>query len=83
MPIASAMAESTSVEEPGAPVAKDAIDPDLIKLKRAPSKIGVITAAGIVFLCSVFLWRLNGDRKFGGDGEAKAVTVQQVLAGDR
>jgi hypothetical protein len=82
MPIASAMAESTSVEEPGAPVAKDAIDPDLIKLKRAPSKIGVITAAGIVFLCSVFLWRLNGDRRFGGHGDAKSVTVQQVLAGD-
>ena len=76
------MADSTSVEEPGAPVAKDAIDPDLIKLKRARPKVGVITAAGIVFLCAVFLWRLDGDRKFGGHGSPEAVTLQQVLAGD-
>jgi hypothetical protein len=82
MPIASAMAESKSVEEPGAPVAKDAIDPDLIKLKRARPKVGVITSAGIVFLCTVFLLRLNADRRFGGHDEAQKVTVQQILAGD-
>jgi hypothetical protein len=82
MPIASAMAESTSAEEPGAPIAKDAIDPELIKLRRPRAKIGAITAAGVVFLCVVFLLRLNGDRKFGGHGEPTKVTVAQILAGD-
>jgi hypothetical protein len=82
MPIASAMAESTSVEEPGAPIARDAVDPDLIKLKRAPAKIGVVTAIGVVFLCAVFLLRLNGDRKFAGSGDPERVTVEQILAGN-
>ncbi len=76
------MAESTSVEEPGAPIARDAVDPDLIKLKRAPAKVGVITALGVVFLCAVFLMRLNGDRKFAGSGDPAKVTVEQILAGD-
>lgn len=76
------MAESTSVEDPGAPIARDAVDPDLIKLKRARPKVGVITALGVVFLCVVFLLRLNGDRKFGGSGAPEKVTVEQVLAGD-
>ena len=76
------MAESTSVQDPGAPIARDAVDPDLIKLKRARPKIGVITALGVVFLCAVFLVRLNGDRKFGGRGTPEKVTVEQVLNGD-
>ena len=73
------MAET--VEE-GAPVAKDAIDPDLIKLKRKRPKVGVITAAGLVFLCSVFLVRLNGDRKFSGASTPTKTTVAEVLAGN-
>ena len=47
MPIASAMAESTHDErdhDPGAPIARDAIDPELVKLKRPRPKVGVITA---------------------------------------
>ncbi len=76
------MAESTSVEEPGAPIARDAVDPDLIKLKRARPKVGVITALGVVFLCVVFLLRLNGDRTFAGSGDPEKVTVDQVLAGN-
>lgn len=76
------MAESTSAEEPGAPIAKDAIDPELIKLRRPRAKIGAITAAGVVFLCVVFLLRLNGDRRFGGHSEPTKVTVAQILAGE-
>ena len=76
------MAESTSAEEPGAPVAKDAIDPELIKLGRPRAKIGAVTAAGVIFLCVVFLLRLNADRKFGGHSEPTKVTVAQVVAGD-
>lgn len=76
------MAESTSVEEPGAPIARDAVDPELIKLKRAPAKVGVVTALGVVFLCVVFLLRLNADRSFAGNGDPKKVSVEQILAGD-
>jgi hypothetical protein len=58
------MAESGSEEpEVGAPVAKDAIDPDLVKLQRARPKIGVITAAGVVFLAVLSLLKLNPSRR--------------------
>ena len=84
MPTASIMASQEKTDaEPGAPVAKDAIDPDLIKLKRARPKIGVITAAGLVFLCAYFLLRLNPDRRFSGaDAKPGAVTVGEVLSGN-
>jgi hypothetical protein len=76
------MAESGSEEpEVGAPVAKDAIDPDLVKLQRARPKIGVITAAGVVFLAVLSLLKLNPDRRFGAsDAEPARVTVSDVLA---
>lgn len=79
------MAESsppTEQLEPGAPVPKDAPpDPELVKLRRKPLTVGVITSAGIVFLCIVFLLRLGGDRTFSGEGEPRPVTVQDVVAG--
>jgi hypothetical protein len=78
MPIA--MAEPVADE--GAPIAKDAIDPELIKLKRARPKIGVVTAAGLVFLCGYFLVRLGPDRRFGGGPEIPdRVAVADVLGG--
>lgn len=76
------MAETTPVEDPGAPIARDKVDPEMIKLKRPRAKVGVVTAAGVVFLCVMFLARLNADRKFGGSGEPQKVTVEQILAGD-
>jgi hypothetical protein len=84
MQIASVMADLDKKQprEPGEPVAKNAIDPELIKLARARPKIGVITAAGLVFLCVLFLWRLTPDRRFGGSAEKPTpVTVSDVLAG--
>jgi hypothetical protein len=73
------MAESDP--EAGAPIDKDAIDPELVKLKRARPKIGVITAAGIVFLAALSLIKLNPDRRFGAsDAEPSRVTVSDVLA---
>jgi len=76
------MAESGSEEpELGAPVGKDEIDPDLVKLRRARPKIGVITAAGVVFLAALSLLKLNPDRRFGAsDAEPARVTVSDVLA---
>ncbi|HEY4238382.1 MAG TPA: hypothetical protein VGM88_01130 [Kofleriaceae bacterium] len=61
--------------DPGAPVPADAIDPDLIKLKRKKLQIGLITAAGLVFLAIFYVWRLLPDRRFSGEG-AKPVDTQ-------
>jgi hypothetical protein len=77
MPIG--MAESTGE---GAPIAKDAIDPALVRLSRPRPKIGVVTAAGLVFLCGYFLVRLNADRKFSGAGaDPERVVVAEVIGG--
>ena len=76
------MAESAPGELVGAPIAKDAIDPDLVRLSRPRPKVGVITAAGLVFLCGFFLVRLNPDRKFAGGGEPARVAVSDVTGGN-
>ena len=71
-----------SAENDGAPIPKDAIDPDLIKLTRPRPKIGVITAAGLVFLSVLFLWRLSPDRRFSGRDAAPArVTAADIANG--
>lgn len=68
--------------EPGAPITRTEIDPDLIKLARARPKVGLITAAGLVFLCVLFAIKLGPDRRFGGASEtAVAATVDDVLHG--
>jgi hypothetical protein len=84
MPIASVMADPAKplADEPGAPIAKDAIDPELIRLGRSRPKVGIITAAGLVFLCGYFLLRLTPDRHFSGQTAAPdRVTASDVLAG--
>lgn len=74
------MADSSP--EPGAPIPKDAIDPELIKLARPRPRVGVITSAGLVFLSVFFLWRLSPDRRFSGSSEAPTqVTASDVVAG--
>ncbi len=67
---------------PGAPIPRDAIDPELIKLARTRSKIGVITAAAVVALCVFFVIRIGEDRRFAGEPEApRAVALADVAAG--
>lgn len=66
----------------GAPIPRDAIDPDLIKLQRTGTKIGIVSALGIVVLCGYFLVRLSPDRAFGGNSDKPtAVALADVLAG--
>lgn len=66
----------------GAPIPKDAIDPELVNLRRPPPKVGMITAFGIVLLCAVFWFRLGPDRAFGGNPETpRGVAIGDVLAG--
>lgn len=72
----------TATREPGAPVPKDQIDPELVKLPRPRAKIGLVTAAGMVFLSAFFLWKLTPDRRFGGEDDApRLVQVADVIAG--
>ena len=59
----------------GAPIAKDAIDPELIRLSRKRPQVGLITAAGLVFLCAFFLLKLSPDRRFAG-----ATTAPEIMA---
>ncbi len=85
------MAESAPAEttpDAGASMAKEKIgarntepDEDLIKLARARPKIGVITGLGIVILCTVFVLRLDGDRKFSGDDTPEKVSVAAIVDG--
>ncbi len=81
------MAASPPIEdlvapEPGAPVPRDTIDPELVKLARTRPKIGAITAAAVVALCIFFMFRLGSDRRFGGEPEApRAVALADVAAG--
>ncbi|HET7500801.1 MAG TPA: hypothetical protein VFK02_07355 [Kofleriaceae bacterium] len=78
------MADPTPIEQPdpGAPIAPGQIDPDLVKLSRPRPKVGIITAAGLVLLCTMFLIKLGPDRRFAGQGsEPRPATVADVLAG--
>jgi hypothetical protein len=68
--------------EPGAPIPKDQVDPELVRIARNRPKIGMVTAAGVVFLSLFFLWRLNPDRHFAGaTAEPTRVTLDDVVAG--
>jgi hypothetical protein len=90
MQIASVMADEVSTDsgEPAEtkapPVGKHNVAPDeeLIKLRRSPPKIGLLTAAGVVFLAVFYLLRLNPDRKFAGnDDQPTPTTVADVASG--
>ena len=75
-------AGGTADKDPGAPVPKDAIDPELIKLARKRTKLGMVTCAGVVFLSLYFIVKLNSDRKFGGSGDVPAqATPADIAAG--
>ncbi len=81
MPLATIMAEEVK-PEPGAPIAKDAIDPELVKLGRTKLRIGMITCAVMVALCGVFVLRLAPDRHFGRAGDtAEPVTAADIVGG--
>jgi hypothetical protein len=74
--------EPLSIEE-GAPIPKDQPDPELIRLRGPRPKVGLITAAGLVFLSVLFLVRLNPDRRFSGaPDQPDKVSVADVLGGN-
>lgn len=69
------------LREPGAPVPRDEIDPDLIKLRRPPLRIGLLSSAAVVLVSVFFIFRLAPDRHFGGLADKPtAVSVKDILA---
>lgn len=76
------MADAPAARDPGAPIGKDEIDPDLVSLRRAAPKVGIVTAAAIVILCVVQMVRLRDDFAFSrSDDSPRSVTVDQIIAG--
>jgi hypothetical protein len=81
MPFASIMADEVK-PEPGAPIPKDAIDPELIKLGRTKIRFGVITCAALVIACGYFALRLSPDRHFASAGDKpEAASAADIVAG--
>lgn len=81
-PIAGEPAGPAASPEPGAPVPRDAIDPDLVKLARTRPRIGVITAAAVIALSGYFIHRMGPDRRFAGEPEIPVpIAAADIAAG--
>lgn len=76
-----ALAMADDNPEPGAPIAKDAIDPDLVRLRRAAPQVSIITSLGLVVLCVTLLIRLRHDVGYAREGAARPVTAADIVAG--
>jgi hypothetical protein len=69
--------------DPGAPVGKDEIDPELVSLRGPRAKIGAISALAIFAVCAIYLLRLAGDFAFSRhDDHPRDVKVADVVAGN-
>ncbi|HVV82515.1 MAG TPA: hypothetical protein VHE35_05520 [Kofleriaceae bacterium] len=78
------MADDDRTDDPeaGAPIGKDALDPELISLRRAAPRIGALAAAAVVILCAVLMVRLRHDLAFARAGATpKQVTIDDIVAG--
>jgi hypothetical protein len=79
-----AMADDDRTDDPeaGAPIGPDAIDPELVSLRRPAPRIGALAALSVVALCVVLMVRLRHDLSFArAGGTPKQVTVQELVAG--
>ncbi|MEZ4398766.1 MAG: hypothetical protein R3B06_02015 [Kofleriaceae bacterium] len=71
-----------ATRDPGAPIGRDEIDPDLVRLRRPAPSIGMIAAAGVVILCVTLLVRLRHDWSYAGASTtARVVTPADLVAG--
>src|SRR5438067_4893153 len=66
--------------EPGAPVPKDAVDPELVNLRRT-TQVGMVTSLAVLVLCAVLAVRLWPDFQFAGEGAPRATTVDAIAHG--
>ena len=62
-------AASSAPIDVGAPIANDAIDPELINLRRKRTPIGAVAAIGIVILCATLSHRLWPDMRYSRASE--------------
>ena len=67
--------------EPGAPIPKDEIDPELVSL-RPRTQIGIVTAFSVLAFCVYLAVRLWPDLQFGGEGAPVETTVEAIAAGE-
>lgn len=70
----------TEAREPGAPIPKDEIDPELVSL-RPRHQVGLLTAFSVVVFCIYLSIRLLPDLKFALDDDPLPVEVADVTAG--
>jgi len=68
--------------EPGAPVHRDEIDPELVNLRKAGPKFGVVTSAGVAILCAYLIVRLLPDLSFSRAGAKPVPATAGELDGD-
>lgn len=66
--------------EPGAPIARDEIDPELVNLRKGPPKIGVVTSAAVSILCAVLIVRLLPDLSFSRQDDQPTKTTVAALS---
>jgi hypothetical protein len=76
----SAARSAPEPREPGAPIAKDEIDPELVNLRKAPPRIGAITAAGVAILCGYLVVRLWPDLAFAREADTPARSTVAALS---
>lgn len=72
-------AARTTTPEPGAPIARDEIDPELVNLRKGGPKIGAITAGGVAILCAYLIMRLLPDVTFSRQGDTPARTTAAAM----
>lgn len=66
---------------PGAPFPKDELDPDLIKIRRPPLRIGLLSSGAIIMVSLFLVFRMNADRQFANGSGARTVTPAEIASG--
>jgi hypothetical protein len=66
--------------EPGAPIAKNEIDPELVNLRKGGPRIGVVTAGGVAILCLYLVVRLLPDLSFSRQGDQPTKATAAALS---
>lgn len=72
--------EANRGREPGAPIPKDEIDPELVSL-RPRTQIGMVTALSVVAFCVFLSVKLWPDLRFAGEGGPEEVDTDEIASG--
>jgi hypothetical protein len=66
--------------EPGKPIAKDEIDPELVNLRKGGPRIGIVTSAGVAILCAYLVVRLLPDLAYSREADTPARVTAAALS---